>query len=1401
MGNKYIVIPFFLFITTLLTGYTLLSTPVADIPDVHPVSGNSLNEILNLGSGNHFGSDFNLSDTDSILQSTHSKIRKSKYRPFKNSVETIITRRDTISLANTSIDSLKVDSLALDSTARIKYFTYKRVDPYNTEFAPKKKFRLYAQLTKKELNRTVTLDSTGEYVLINESIGKVKYKYGLKIPLDEYIQMELEERRKKDWQELTSEYKMKSNDEEFQALLSSITNIDIPLPSSSIFSIFGPPKISLRVNGSVDIHGAWRNETTEGVTASLLGNTRNEPDFKQQVQINVQGTVGDKLTLSADWNTERDFQYENQLKIQYKGYEDEIIQSIEAGNVSLQASPLVGGSEALFGIKANFQMGPFQLTALASQKKGETEEVSLSGGSKAQTFEIHAYDYSKNHYFVHEVYADRTLNIYNNYYGNPTPQYNSKYKIKDIEVWKSITGLVDPNERRANAYIDLDAVNTSDRKYSSSYRDVTQESDAGTKVIGTRFIKLEEGSDYTINKDVGVIDFNTSVQDDEIIAAAFRMEGPTQSDGDDLFYGEFVQDAGSNADSILVLKLIKPKRLIPAYKKAWKLQLKNIYPIGGKDVKKEGFTLDIKFQVEGQEPRNDYNGTKLIQAFNLDKTDESGTSTQPDGAFDFFPGRTINPGTGEIIFPVLEPFGRDLPSTLPANLQYLSVYDTTYTFARDDRSKDKFTITGEYSASVTSTFNVGFNVVENSVKVFFNGNELQPGIDYTVDYLMGQVKIRKAEALVPGADLRITYEKNDLFQMASKTMLGLRGIYEFNERTKLGFSYLNLNQQTLSDKVRIGEEPLNNAIMGVDFQSDFELPFITEGLDYLISTREMSNFKLNAELAYISPEPNTKKSTIEGDDSKSIAYIDDFEGAKRIIPIGDNYSAWTDISPPNNLDDLPADKMQQMDYKAQTYWYNIQPSDVNVSDIWGNRKSVSREQEQQTVLDFVFDPAVAGTYNNNPELGTKTKNWGGMMKRLSSTASNLVDENIEFIEFWVKVVDAPEGGAAIYVDLGQISEDVIPNGVLDTEDKNFNDQIDEGEDVGLDGLTDAEEQAEYNSTAADPNNDDFGFSLSNLDYRNINKPEGSASNVDRLLPDTEDLNRNSNLDRLNSYFRYKVPLDTVSSPFLASGGFGDGTWYLYRIPLKDYDEKIGDPDLSVVEAVRIWTRGLNGKLHIRMLDINLVGNQWRKKLIPGVVTEEDEVMTISTISIEDDPEYWSPPGLKQEQDRTQTEYEVLKNEQSLKLSFNDLQDGDSREIVKYLYQPLDLFNYREMKMFYWGDSIAGPDRLGQYDETNMEYNAEMYFRFGADSLNYYEYRAPIQQSWHEIAIEFAKLTPIKQTRDELPDSLQDSFQVPVEGKPGHYYSLKGKPTLTRVTYFSIGIRNPKNIGYDGPIEK
>jgi cell surface protein SprA len=1348
------------------------------------------------GSPSALGDTWDINSYSNEIFPSDSKLQFFSFPPDTNLT---LKQLDSLKADSLKLGLIEVDSSMYDSTARLKHFQYAREDKKFLDFEPERKKSFFSYPSQRYLRRTVELDSTGNYVIIRELIANNEVREPLKIPLEQYIEMRLSSTERNEWEKLGYKYDLVQGKDDLGQLFSDITNIEIPLPSVSFLSIFGPPKISLKISGAVDIHGAWRNETTEGVTASLLGNTRNEPDFKQQVQINVNGTIGDKLTIAADWNTERTFEYENQLKLHYKGYEDEIIQSIEAGNVSLQTSPLVGGGEALFGIKALFQFGPFTLTALASQKKSEVEEVSVSGGTQKNQFEVHAYDYSQNHYFVDLAYADENLNLFGQYFGNANPVIVSQYKIKELEVWKTTSAQLDIKEqRRANAFIDLTVRKAAGdpEPYDDSFRDKDITEISGRSVINDRFVPLVEGTDYDYNYAAGFISFKAPINKDDAIAIAYRAEGDVGEVDD--YYGEFLEEVVNDTSKILVLKLVKPKQLQPGgtFTDAWKLLLKNIYPIGGRNINKEGFIFDMNLQIPGQEPVNNIEGENLLEAFGLDLTDESGTGG-PDGAFDWDPGRTIFPETGEIIFPMLQPFGKDFPEAFDPELTYQAVYDTSVTFAKQDKTKDKFILVGEYSADASSVYSIGFNAVENSVKVILDGRTLENGVDYSVDYNIGQVIIRNKDALVPGANLRISYEKNDLFQLASKTLLGLRGIYDASEKTKFGFSYLNLNQTTLSDKVRIGEEPLNNSIFGVDFQTGFDMPFVTDGLNYLISTKEMSSMNFKGEFAYMSPDPNTKKSNIAGDNDASIAYIDDFEGAKRTIPIGVSYTGWRDLSVPDQIVGLEGlNKREQMSYKANSYWFNFLPSDVTVEDIWGDRKKVGRNDDQITALDYVYTPTERGTFNWSPILDDPAQNWGGMMKPLSSSASNLIEENIEFIEFWLKIREAPDD-AKLFIDLGQVSEDVIPDNELNQEDLNQNERIDEGEDVGLDGRTNAQEIADFGDIDGDgdPSKDDFIFNLGSGDYTRINGTQGNAklSDVGRL-PDTEDMDRNFTLDKVNSYFRYEVPIDTNknTNQFISGGGDND-SWFQFRIPLKEFNSKVGNPSFTLVEVIRLWITGVDEPIHIRLAEMNLVGNQWQKVLTPGKVEENDTTLVISTINYEDNPEYITPPGIVRERDRTNPDELIYKNEQSLRLVISELEDGDSREIVKYLFRPLDVFSYKEMKLFVRGDQDESPGSISYYEDFNT-YGSEVYFRFGTDTANYYEYRQPVTAGdaanlgWSEIAIVFEDLTAIKQLRNQT--DLTQRYSIPVPDKPGHSYGVKGNPTLTKVNFFSFGIKNP-----------
>lgn len=1327
----------------------------------------------------------------------------SKNDSTKSQSDSLLSGKDSL---NAKQDTL--DAYSQDSTARIQNFHYQRnpspVSTLGKPYLP----RFYTQPAPGMITRSVQIDSTGKFVEIKEDVNGVPYKTILKIPLKEYIDLQLALNEKKDWKQIGDNYELKSSKKELGQLIKNITDFEIPLPSVGVLSIFGTPKISLKIGGAIDIHGAWRNETTQGITTSLLGNTKNEPDFSQTVQVNVNGTIGDKLNIKADWNTERQFQYENQLKIKYTGYEDEIIQSIEAGNVSLQTTPLVGGSEALFGLKAKFKLGPFSLTTLASQKKGQIKEVNVSGGATSSDFNLRAYDYSTNHYFIDTVYASPYLHIFSDYYGSATAIIHEQYRVTNIEVWKSVNNTIinTATERKANAYIDLPAL-----KAGQSYPDYMRNEitpTPGQSETG-RFILLDPNTDYEFNSATGLITFKTQIQDQDVIAVAYRVQNDPSTTADDDYYGELLENTKADTSQRLVLKLVKPANLQPQYTRAWKLLAKNFYPIGGRNINQEGFELHIKYESPGQDPVTQLqvgnNTVKLLNAFGLDNVDQASNPT-PDDIFDYRKGYTIIPETGEIIFPNLEPFGRDLSSQLPDSLKYQSIYDTTKTYAEQDKIKDKWEIVGKYSGTASSTYQLGFNIVQNSVRVYLDGNELKEGIDYIVDYNIGQLTIKKDAALVPGANLKITYEQNDLFQLASKTLLGARGVFDFSDKTKLGFSILNLNQQSLNQKVRIGEEPLSNTIYGVDFKTSVDLPFFTNLLDKIISTREMSTITLAGEYAYIKPDPNTIKSTIPDDNGKSIAYIDDFEGSKTIIPIGVNYASWKDISPPIGLTNLPANitPRDMMNYKGKAFWFSVLPPDVTVQQIWGTHKQVATQDQQVSVLDFVFIPDTMGAYNYWPDLKTnKRQDWGGMMQQLSSTANNLVESNTQYIEFWMNIRNGAPNNAKIYIDLGRISEDVLPNGHLDGESKLGLDVLREGEDTGIDGLTDAQEgdtlintylqgRAPTNGNKGDPSGDDFSFAqpsggvINPFDYFHINGTEGNAALTDiGRIPDTEDLNRNGNLDRANSFFRYEIPVDTTTNAstqtgfnnkFIASAG--ENGWYLYRIPLKDTLSQIGDPSFSDIETIRLFATNATSMEHFRIAEFNLVGNQWQK------VLPLDTAMEVSIINIEDDYDrYTMPPGIFQARDNTRPDQNVLQNEQSLDLIVKGLQKGDSREAVKYLSRPLDVFNYSEMKFFVHGDENTNSPSLSSSDPT--DYNAEVYFRFGTDTNNYYEYRQPIRPGWNDVDIKFSELTAIKAARD----SLNQIIKVPVPNSPGSFYAMKGNPTLTSVRFLLFGIYN------------
>ncbi len=1372
------------------------------------------------------------------LSDTMSFIRQSRLRDSLRlrMIDSLRARRDSLGFFRDSLharrDTLKIDTTWVayhDSTSRIRQWVHRRHDGPAVELFPAENRRMYVRSRSPAYARDVGIDSSGRYVLAREMVNGKDVRIPASVPLDEYIRLRSRQEIRNNWREMVYKYQYKESRDQLGGFFASLTSIEIPVPANPLLSIFGGRGIKLNVSGAVDIRGAFRNQKSDQVTLSQLDQSRSEPDFNQDVQVNVNGTIGEKLNILADWNTQRTFEYENQLKIKYTGYDDEIVQSVEAGNVSLQTPGLIGGGQALFGIKARMQAGPLNLTTLLSQKKGQQKEITLTGGAQSNTFDLSPIQYSRNYYFVDTSYRK----FWEILHASSSPDFSAdpsiiRKQIVQIDVWTNIlvnNATVAGTYVTGAAYINVPP-HPAGTRFDPSTLAAYDTTSPGNYKRGY-WVKLDPTKDYRYSNYGGYITFLTNVNESQAYAV-------TYSTADNNIYGD-------TANGVYYLKLIKPENIQdhPDYRPAWDLMLKNIYALGGRDLKQEGFDLKILRRTDGPDVFQLYS-QNLLTITGLDRFNPSGAKTA-DGVFDFLKGVTVDVDRAEVIFPTLRPFDSTIVQffrqsgsgkVIADSLLFSDIYDTTATAATNNTVKNRYFMHILSSTSQSSRYALGFNLVEGSVQVLLNHIPLQANTDYTVDYIVGEVVIRNPAALVPGANVEVKYETNDLFQLASKTLIGARGeIIGALPATNLGFTLMNLNQATLSDKVRLGEEPTSNLIAGVDASTSFNLPFLTSMIDALplIRTREMSSIRFGGEAAYVVPNPNTKTSTIADDNGASLAYLDDFEGARRTIPLPVQYNQWHLASPPVYTRLAPGlSGTEKTYYKGKLAWYNRLPSDVVSQDIWPLRQ-VRPGEGQVTVLSLDFDPNRRGMYNYSPRLDStlhragsaydsvdvdgrqvRQRNWAGIMKYLPNTAG-LLDQNISYLEIWMKSaavnpLDLKHG--RLYVDLGRVSEDVIPNGILNSEDRiktpdnpggTANGVLNPGEDVGLDLLADSSERREFASfveanrgdpdvDANDPSGDDWAYVTGSGDYSKLNGTEGNGAIVDGRLPDTEDLNNNGFSDQVDLYAEYEVPLDSL---YIDSLGrevqneliVGGSTWKQIRIPLFQASRIIGSDQsiasvLREVQYMRLWVSGVEQKVSIRIAEMDFVGNQWLER------TQNDSTLKVSTVSIEDNPTYVSPPGVIRERDKTQPNQTILGNEQSLALVLNGLMRGDNRQVYRsFAVRPLDLFNYRAMKMFVHGDpafGYYGPDR----------YDAEVFIRFGSDSLNFYEYRAPVHPGWdplNDMNIVFSELTAVKAIRD----SIYKVFTLPVkDGPPGSTYGIRGNPSLRQIREISIGVENP-----------
>ncbi len=1315
--------------------------------------------------------------------------------------------------------------------------------------------------------------------------------------------------------------------------------------------IFGPGGVRIKTQGTAELKLGATLKNIDNPSLPERNRKTKSIDFDEKINLNVNGKVGDKVNMNLNYNTDATFDFDTKnLKLRYEGKEDEIIKLVEAGNVTFPSNnSLVKGASSLFGVRTDMQFGKLKLQTVLSQKNSTSKSVSSKGGTQLTPFEIDVADYEENrHFFLAKYFRERydaamrqlpylmtgveikRVEVWVTNKSGTTSNTRNLISLTDLaeSSWKGRQGMSALPDNSANTEYN-EMVTT----YAAA-RDIDQASTVleGNMKGGVDYEKLASArllnsSEYTLNSALGYISLKTTLQTDQVLAVAYEYT----YGGRTFRVGEFASDH-TTASEALFVKTLKNTSNNPQQAN-WPLMMKNVYYLAT-NVEKTKFKLDIKFQSDTAGVYISYlpevKDTMLLKALGCDRLDNN-NKAHPNGVFDFVEGYTV--ANGRVFFPSAEPFGATLrgflkrngvPETTISKYVFQELYDTTRTAAKQMTDKDKYMLVGQFKGSSANVISLGaYNVPQGSVVVTAGGVPLTEGSDYSVDYSAGEVTILNQSIIDAGTSVNVSLESNTEYGMQRKRMIGFNWEYDFSKNFQLGGTLQHLSEQALTSKVTMGSEPLKNTLWGVNINWKTESQWLTRMLNALplLHCKQPSSISFTGEFAQLIA------GTASGTQDNA-SYIDDFENAKNAISVIEPKS-WVLSSVPNIFAEYnDKDSVTSGFNRALMSWYNIEPlftersssltpghikSDLDqlsnhyvravyVSELYPNRdqSNYSGATNKLPILNIAYYPQERGPYNLSTDvnydgtLRNPMQKWGGMMTKLNT--NDFEQANVEYIEFWLldpfiyssEQQNAAEFGGDLYINLGEVSEDVLRDGKkfyesgMPVDGTNNFQRTPWGkipvqatqtyafatssgarakQDVGLNGLTDEEERQQpayanflrgvnVNDSVraawnADPANDNYHyFRGRDLDerkasilerYKRINMPQGNSPDSDqqtegydtsyKTYPDVEDINQDYTLNEYERYYQYKVsirPEDMrlghnfitdvreYNAP-LRNGKKELVRWYQFRIPLSQYEERVGNiSDFTSIRFMRMFLTQFTQPIVLRFGSLDLVRGEWRVYQQPLSTGANSGTLEVSAVNIEENNDrrpvnYVLPPGIDRVTDPSQPQLTEA-NEQALCMVVKNLSKGESKAV--YRNTTLDLRRYRHMQMFVHANHLVDDVTALQDDQLAV------FVRIGSDyKNNYYEYQIPLKLTpdrndynrfnvedcravWPEanlLDINLSLFTALKKARNKARALGTASYTMEFSDyDPDHQnnrISIMGNPSLGEVRTMMIGVRN------------
>lgn len=603
----------------------------------------------------------------------------------------------------------RLEAQTADSTSKLRYPLESK---YSFPFSTSENKSPLLLPPPSNVEQTVVYDPATNSYVFSEKIGEINVRPASSMSFEEYSVYRNNEAKQSYWEAKSREESGAGPD-----FLKGLR-----LGNQAIDRVFGSEGIKITPQGSAELIFGYSITNNKNPAIPVRNQRNGSFIFKEKIMMNVTGSIGDKMEVGLNYNTEATFDFENKTKLEYSGKEDEIIKKIEAGDVSFPLpGTLITGSQSLFGIRTDLQFGKLTVSTVFSHQRSESSSINVQGGAQQTEFEIDVDQYDVNrHFFLSHFFRDN----YDEWMEN-LPHIQSQVKIEEIEVWvvnkqndftnsRDIVAVMDlaegydpegyPNFQAHESTIspssqynqptsnDLNrlygniASNPNFRNLSTVDIGFSSISNSSYTFARSRDYQALESArplserEYTVNRELGYISLNSPLRNDEILAVSFVYTYK----GERYVVGELSRSI--SAPQTLVVKLLKGITQTPQFA-SWDLMMKNVYSIGAFQVSPDGFVLNVLYRNDETgvytnyltgEPTDfappmepDFLGAyeqPLLKVLELDNLDAR-REPYPDGMFDFVEGITINSRNGRVIFPVVEPFGSYLEKQITMGTQ------------------------------------------------------------------------------------------------------------------------------------------------------------------------------------------------------------------------------------------------------------------------------------------------------------------------------------------------------------------------------------------------------------------------------------------------------------------------------------------------------------------------------------------------------------------------------------------------------------------------------------------------------------------------------------------------------------------------------------------------------------